>query len=443
MWKMNRYKWDLRSAKLAVFGGIAFALVILMGGQSAEAQEVKDYELIYRQDASREYVDPTSFFFLHGYATAVFQDFEEGFHTLENIGGPQGGRNMTTSAPAGLVGRPGNVTLANTDRRTWSHDVGIIYGAHIHPQLTLMGEIHLINDNAANSVFKTIVPTQAKIIWQPLEDVPFRLTAGRQWTTFGIGADDLLSAQNYFSVVPQALSTIPDKFIEGVTADGAFYPSDNLGVNYALTVGNGNNAFDKPGGGSFENDNNQTIIARIGILPINILGIGEDERLELGVSWSGGELRKGQPGSTTVPELNNADATAWGVDLSYSHPKFGARVYYMSSDEELVSQPTLQRTGFVAEAKYKLIEKLGFMGGTWIKGRYDRFTRDGLLATAAAAGQTLSNHREMRDERISLGVGFHPLDNFSISAEYHLSDESGSLTEVSDDGYTLAVTANF
>ena len=408
------------------------------------AEAAWDLEDIYRKEPQRKYEGAVSFFFVHGYVTAFAQDFEKDFSTFER----NGDQPLEGAAP-GLIGGPGNVTLGNSGgSASFSHDVGLIIGAELNSQLKLLTEQHWVNRNVPGQEdipFNEIATTQAKVRWQPWEDQPYRITAGRFWSSFAGAQDDLLSAQGNFTHVPNARSALPYAFNDGLQVDGAYKSDDGrVGINWVVELVNGNENFNGASGGTFDSGNNFDVSGRIGILPLSFFDSFWAQEFEVGVSYADGTLREDQGSflSDKDPTDVNAEWDGLGVDLRYVKDDFNLRGYWIDTDEDLKGGPELERTGIMVEGLYRVLDDLGVLGAADVKLRYDKFERDGIL-TSAVPGATLDDARTFEDVRWTYGVNFHPMDQLKLEFEYSDSDEDGGFNEADDNGFSAALTASF
>jgi hypothetical protein len=392
----------------------SIVVLVLVGVTAVPATAELSVDDLYRQDASHQFTGPVSFFFVHGYVTSTYQDFEKDFDTTED----------------GLTGPPGNVTLANSSSATFHQDVALMLGAEINDQIKILTEQHWINDNSPNNDHTNLVFTQAYVEWSPWSDKPYRIRTGRFWSSFAGTSDDLLSAQNEFAPTPMARSVLPFSFQEGVQVDGAYKLSDgDVGLNWTFEVGNGNNAFPENGGSpgvSYDNNSEKDIIARVGVLPLNFMEEHSLSRLELGANYIDGTIQD-QPGSTI-------EYDGWAADLNWEAPKYRLRAYYADIENDTFTagggETTLDREGLLIEGRYEVLEDVGVLGSMDVKARYDEFSRE-------------TTSRTRGDERISYGINFHPHDQLTLDVEYHESDETDDSTEMEDDGVTAAITASF
>jgi len=441
--------------RTAIIALCSFIVTFVPGYLQAEQWDTDD---IYRKEPSRKYQGPVSFFFVHGYITAFGQDFEDQFSTnsLGDANG-DGAVDRLTGTP-GLVGRPGNITLANSGGdASFSEDVGLIIGAELNSQLRILTEQHWINVNSdgpgesfntpanpGNDPFNGFATTQARLTWQPWSDKPYKLTAGRFWTSFGNAQDELLSAQNRFASVPNARYAIPYAFNDGLRLEGAHKLSDGqVGVNWTLEYINGNDEFDQPAGGTFDTNNGQDVVARVGILPLSFISGNGAQELRVGLSYADGTLREQQgrfTGVETNPQTVNADWEGFAVDLSYIRDRFEFRGYYIDSDEELQGTNDLEREGIMGEGSYTVAEDFGVLGSVNVKARYDSLERD---AVSVVSGNTLDMARAFEDETLTYGLEFHPQEQLRIGFDYQDSDEGGGFSEVDDDGFVFTTTASF
>lgn len=428
----------------------AFLILMLIVSGSWVSVSGEDF---YRKEPQRKYEGSVSFFFVHGYATAFYQDFENGFSTNEMNGTP-----LTGDAP-GLIGAPGNVTMANVGgqdgnggKGSFHHDVGLIIGADINSQLKLMTEQHWINRNNPrsdnfNSSFNELATTQAKIRWTPSTDLPLRVTFGRFWSSFGgYINDELLSAQNRFAPVPMARFASPYAFNDGIQFDGSHSIGEN-GLNWTLELNNGNNSFNGASGGTFDNNNASDVTGRVGFVPSGLTPKAHEA--EIGLSYADGSLRSNSrnfPSSPTVsdsvPTDFNAEWSGQALDFRYIMPETELKAYYVRSNEEIAGGPDLERQGYLAEATQQLFEA-SVIGAVDGKVRYDYFEREA-VANDDGSTANLNDAQKYEDTRLGFGLECHPQEQLKMSLEYHTSEEDGAYTnQVDDDGVVFETTASF
>ncbi|MFB6355846.1 MAG: hypothetical protein ABEJ65_04955 [bacterium] len=432
--------------KFSLIGALCFLLLVATAIPSGVLAEVS-IDDVYREDPTQKYSGPVSFFFVHGYITGFYQDFEQDFHTRER-NAPNPG--FTGNGP--LVGRPGNITLSQSGGDgSFSHDVGLVIGAEINSQLKLITEQHWINRNNPNSddsgsPFKKLATTQANIEWKPMSDRNLKIRFGRFWSSFANAQVELLSGQNNFTTVPNARYALPYAFNDGIQIDGAIKTGGGKqGFNYTLEYVNGNSEFDKPSGGTFDGNHGKDILARVGFKPLSYISSSGAQDVEIGLSYGDGALREGLRSFTagdTNPLNVNADWNGYGLDLDYVTDRYTFRGYWIQSSEELQGGPDMDRSGIMAEGKYTLLKELSVVGDMEAKLRYDQFERDAVANTATP--NSLDNAQTYEDERISYGVEFHPQDQLRFGVEYHTSEEGGAYNqEADDDGFSAGITASF
>ncbi|NBT88431.1 MAG: hypothetical protein EBT51_09035, partial [Flavobacteriaceae bacterium] len=181
-----------------------------------------------------KYVDPVSFFSLHGYVNALYA-------------GPS---DQWMEGSTNGLGYPGqmNIPLANTS--SFGQDAALWIGSEIAEDISLVLEIHLHkNGSGHHGEFENISPEEAKAyiglfvteanLRLKLIDNYLNVSAGTFWSVFGIQNKDWLSAQNLFSTMPMASGAYISHYNDiGVRFDG-YLNKGKWGVNYVFAVGNG------------------------------------------------------------------------------------------------------------------------------------------------------------------------------------------------------------
>lgn len=406
---------------------LALLAAVMWMGPSIAAE----YESYRRTEASGRYADPTSFFLLHGYATATFSDMENAFTTA-----------------AGRDPAPGQLLVPRSNVSGAQYDWALFVGSELSPQLKVITESHFVTDPSGAQT-PTIVTTEAKSIWKPFSDRPnFRVVMGEYWAPFSIINEDWLSNTNSFNFVPQASWAFPSHYNErGIALEGEGEQS-NVGYNYAVSVGNGVQGFSFMQQRGFDFNNDKAVMARIGLIP----KMGEG-RVELGVSYATMTLRS--PGQTALSggvdgDTLPAELTALAVDLRYSLDKLRFRGYWVTSEEEFKAgvvsgdakawaiNRTLDRTGLMAEGFYELGEWSVF-GKIEAKIRYDTLDRDVMTVTGLATSTVAAQE----DQNWEYGLNAYPSQNFAIKAEYRTSKEKKTLVKEKDDGFALSASVSF
>ncbi|MBL4594587.1 MAG: hypothetical protein JKX68_12340, partial [Flavobacteriales bacterium] len=225
------------------------------------------------------YIDPNSFFSLHGYVNAVYGSTSKDW----KLGSMNG------------IGMPGQVLIPNTDKGSFQTDEALWISSEITNKTSVLMEIHLVTSpsgiGAAGPGGLTLVLTEANAKFKLYKNYA-NIAAGTFWSPFGIHNNDWLGAQNLFTTIPYASSAFPSHYNEkGIRLDG-FFGKNKIGVNYVFSIGNGYNAYDISGYQAVDNNNNKTITGRISLFPYL------QENLNIGISYANGELSKGDPMSS-------------------------------------------------------------------------------------------------------------------------------------------------
>ena len=367
-----------------------------------------DPAVSYRwRTAGGKYLDPTSFFSLHGYVDGVFAGRS---------------RDWTAADPAG-PGMPGQVLIPNTPHSSFQYDAAVFIASEISERTRLMLEWHVVSDpsgsGAAGPGGITIVMTEAAASWD-LVPRYLTVTGGLFWAPFATVNHDWLGAQNLFTVVPIGSGAFPAHLNErGVRLDGAHQFGRNTAVNYVLSLGNGTQSFDISGQTAYDANEDKTTIGRVALFP----GLGD--RLEIGASASGGALRGSADSTRSIddPLRYPARFRALGLDASYHHGPLGIRGYWIGSRERFdrvagSAPESLARRGAMIEASYTVRTGGLPFGVSRVvpKARLDRAGADAL--NPGAQGTT-----HFRSTVWSFGATVAPNDRMALSFEYHVRRE--------------------
>ena len=362
------------------------------------------------------YIDPTSFFSVHGYVNAVFAG-ESAEWTSGNMNG---------------IGKPGHVIIPNTNTSSFNNDEALWISSELGPRALIMMELHLVNDpsggGAAGPGGLTFVLTEANLKYEVIKDY-LSISMGTFWSVFGIHNQDWLGAQNLFSTIPLASGAYLTHYNEkGVRLDGHFQQG-NWGWNYVFSLGNGFNAFDISGYNSFDRNNNKTFNGRISVFP------GLKRSLNIGMSYGRGLLF--EQDLNADPETigyydNNFEAV--GLDLLWKRNDFKLRSYLIASELMLTNQNNsldLSSLGWMGEMSYTvaLDNALG-VKNIIPKFRYDWLEKNQFDPELSDTYQT-----------IGLGLNFEILDNFLLSMDYNWINEEN--LEVDNNRFILRASANF
>lgn len=254
------------------------------------------------QTAAGDYLDPSSFFSLHGYVNGIYGSKSEGW----------------TDPDPTQLGAPGQLLVPNTPNSSFQYDFAIIISSELSERTRIVFESHYVSNPSGNGTAGpggiTIAITEAAASYDLIPQY-LTFTAGLFWSPFGIINEDWLGAQNNFSLVPRASGAYPVHYNErGIRINGYHHFSDNAGINYVMSIGNGVSNFNISGQQSFDNSNGKTVVGRVGIFP----GLGKD--LEIGISAMSGKMREVE--DLSLPIGNSAryrnSADVFGIDAVLS-----------------------------------------------------------------------------------------------------------------------------
>lgn len=421
----------MRPLKSARILGLLFTFLF---ASSLQAQD-NDFDVSVGEDETGyqwqtpagKYLDPNSFFSLHGYVNGVYAGESE--HWL-------------VADPTQLAA-PGQLLVPNTDKSAFQYDVALIFGSEMSERTRILFEAHYVSDpsgrGAAGPGGSTIAITEAT---GSFDLIPQYLTisGGLFWSPFGIVNKEWLGAQNNFGLLPRAMGAYPVHFNErGVRLNGFFELGDNAAINYVASIGNGVSNYNISGQSAYDNNNNKTITSRIGIFP----GLGKD--LDIGFSYMMGDLRdvtNTADFGVADPERYVASTSAFGADLTFKKNDIELRGYYISSSEDLEdegsnSPGSINREGYMAEATYLIRVENDHFLGIKPRVRYD-FIETGLLQENGPDLEVL----DLSTSSISFGVDLVIADNFRFSFDHTMSTESGQ-TELKNDRFVGKIIAQF
>lgn len=372
-----------------------------------------------------KYVDPVSFFSLHGYVNALYA-------------GPS---DQWMEGSTNGLGYPGqmNIPLANTS--SFGQDAALWIGSEIAEDISLVLEIHLHkNGSGHHGEFEDIAPEEAKAfiglfvteanVRLKLFDDYLNVSAGTFWSVFGIQNKDWLSAQNLFSTMPLASGAYLSHYNDiGVRFDG-FLNRGNWGVNYVFSIGNGYDRWDLDGFGHADINENKTINGRVSVFP----GLGEN--LNIGMSYGQGLFAQYDHDNVdpTSPGIYDHSFEALGVDLTGQWNNLSLRSYFISSSETYVNdqqQFDLPHTGFMAELKYD-VPMDGKLGVKTIipKFRFDSLDKSQFIEETSDQYQT-----------ISAGLNIEIKKNVVFAIDYNWFEEK--YNKLDNDRLIARITANF
>lgn len=394
-----------------------FFLATLMAIFSTQIQGQSIYDNNFQwKIPGGKYIDPVSFFSLHGYVNAVFA-----------TGSPE-----WTNGNFNGIGMPGQVIIPNTNVPSFNNDEAIWISSELRDNTTVMMEIHLVNDpsgfGAAGPGGLTLVLTEANIRQRIYKNY-LSVAAGTFWSVFGIQNQDWLGAQNLFSTIPLASGAYITHYNEkGIRLDG-FAGKDKWGINYVMSIGNGFNAYDISGYTSFDLNQNKMFNGRVSFYP----GLGDD--LNIGMSYSNGQLfTQDVMADTTTKNYYNSRFEALGADITLSVNNFNFRSYIIASTETLSNDSRnieLPALGWMGELSYDIdVNQNTPIDAIIPKIRFDYLEKDQFSATNTDVFQT-----------VSFGINFKIMDNFIFSVDYNIINENNN--EIDNDRFIMRASANF
>lgn len=398
---------------------ILLCLFRTTSGQAAdqdEEQKLKD--ALRRKTPSEHYIDPASYFRLHGYVTLSYTE------AGKELGAEPGGSSQI------LV--PGLSPRTGKNEGGFKNDAALFVGGEPFERVGGVAEIHFVGD-ATDPVL-----TEAKIVWDLAGreggDFAFRLIGGRYWWPFGIHNDEWFSAVNNFSLLsPAAIGAVPIHYNEvGIMGEGELKLGDRMGVNYVLSVGNGVSGFgfeDNVRGTQFDANGNRALTGRLGLV------LCDELNCELGFSASRSKLRSGKDSriAATEPEHYAADLTAWGPDFVFSWKGLKLRSYLYNTTEDLGGAPVdkLRRDGLTVEPSYTYRRESERLGAITLVGRYSR------------AGEETLAGAKLRQRQLGIGVNGQITRAFKMRAGFVSHRESKDLPNLDNDSFSFGLTAEF
>lgn len=387
--------------KLSKLFSIGSLILFISLASKSQGQEIT--ESIYSWSApGGQYINPTSFFSMHGYVNAVFASSSEEW-TQTSFNG---------------IGMPGQVIVPNVNNSSFQNDEAIWLNSEIDPKTSLVMELHLVTSpsgtGAAGPGGLTFVLTEALASWKVYKNY-LNFSFGTFWSPFGIQNKDWLGAQNSFSLMPVASGAYITHFNEkGVRVDGVLLERDKWGVNYVLGYGNGYNAWDISGYTSWDLNENKSFNGRVSVFP----GFGKN--VEVGISFGQGNLNNPNTGLTVADiAYFGQEMIATGVDLQVALKKFSYRGYLINSQVKMSADQLVynkESVGVLNEISYtfpltKIVESVT------PKFRFDYL-------------QQVSDFPEMADNyysRISAGVNFKMNRSFTVSLDHNWLIENNPL----------------
>lgn len=379
------------------------------------------------QTPAGKYLEPSSFFSLHGYVNGVYA-------------GPS---NEWTAPDPTQLAAPGQLLVPNTNKSSFQYDFAIIIGSELTERTRVAVEAHYVSDpsgrGAAGPGGITIAVTEATGSYDLIPKA-LTISAGIFWSPFGIVNKDWLGAQNNFSLLPRASGAYPVHYNErGLRLNGYFDLSDNSAINYVVSVGNGLSNYNISGQSSYDNNDNKTVTGRIGVFP----GLGKD--LEVGVSYMTGVLR--DETDLTIPDVSNplryeSSTSAFGLDATYVLDNLSFHGYFISSTESLTGDGTnspedINRMGYTGEILYVFETDLEYLKGIRPKFRYDFIEVDQLALNGTALDKNTYDATTM-----SFGADILISDNFRFGFDYNITSEGGQ-NEIENDRFVGKLIAQF
>lgn len=369
-----------------------------------EIEEEDNYDW---QTPAGEYLDPTSYFSLHGYVNGVY-----------------GGKSDDwTAADPTKLGAPGQLLVPNTNNSSFQYDFALVISSELTERTRIAIESHYVSNPSGNGTAGpggiTIAITEATASY---DIIPKKLvfSGGLFWSPFGIINYDWLGAQNTFSLVPRASGAYPVHYNErGIRLNGAFKLGASSALNYVVSLGNGVNNYNISGQSSFDRNDGKTFNARIGVFP----GLGKD--LNIGVSFMNGKMREAEDLSLPITDLSRYqnDVNVVGLDATYVKEALKLRGYWISGKEDLISDTSgnapgeINRVGSMIEATYEISIGSESLKSIEPKVRFDQITVDNLEDNAGL--ETI----EYSSSIISFGSSLIINDNFRFTFDYNVIDE--------------------
>lgn len=363
-----------------------------------------------------KYIDPVSFFSLHGYVNAVYAG--------ESPEWKQGNFNG--------IGMPGHIILPNTNTSSFNNDVALWLSSELTEKASVIMELHLVNNpsgvGAAGPGGLTFVLTEANLRYKLIKNY-LAVSAGTFWSVFGIQNQDWLGAQNLFTTIPLASGAYITHHNErGLRLDGSFAKGE-WGLNYVFSVGNGFNAWDISGYNSFDNNNNKTINGRVSVFP------GFGEHLNIGISYGQGLLfERDLSAASDTKQFYDNSFKAFGADITAKWNDFSLRSYLIQSEEILINnqaEKIFPNTGFMAELSFKQgLGENSKIDAVIPKIRFDQLDKSMFVEGTDDVYTT-----------ISFGLNFQINSNFLLSLDHNWINEKNF--SLDNNRMVARVSANF
>lgn len=388
-----------------------------LAGQRAASDALTTHS-VRRATASSLYSDTARAYRLHGYATLTFSENGEAL-------GSEVGRTPQT-----LI--PGTSARSGVNPSGFKQDAAVFIGGEPVRGIAAMIEVHF-EGNALDPIL-----AEAKLTWdlvgQAGGDAALRLTAGRFWWPFGQHDREWFSTLNAFTALsPAGGEVVPAHYNEvGAMLEGEVVAGRDFGFNYLVAVGNGTPSFeltDNVNGTAFDENENRTVTSRVAF------AFRGSSDIDVGFSVAHGTLREGLSTTyaATDPRRFGAKFTAYGPDLSVSSRHFQLTSYYYVSRETLVGAPLphLNRDGLTVEPRGVFYPRVGNLMELSLHGRFsfsDELNLDGTT---------------FRRLQYAFGASTRVGELLSIKASYILQREKQDATEVPNNIFVLALTAEF
>lgn len=395
-----------------IAGGLALLVLVTINQSFSQDSKRSDYNW---SAPGGQYVNPTSFFSMHGYVNAVFASSSADW-TASNFNG---------------IGMPGQVIVPNTNKSSFQNDEAIWLNSELDPKTSLLIELHLVTSpsgsGAAGPGGLTLVLTEALATWQLYENY-LNVSFGTFWSPFGIQNRDWLGAQNAFSLIPLASGAYITHFNEkGIRVDGVLLDYKKWGINYVFGFGNGYNAWDISGYTSWDLNENKNFNGRISFFP------GFGDKLELGISHGQGQLNKySSITGSDFPNDHDQYMLAYGVDFSANFNRVTLRSYFISSEinySNYESSFEKNNLGLLSEVSYLIPLKKVFKSVS-PKLRYDYLQQQ--LSSPIMSDEYYTT--------VSAGLNFEINERFTIASDYNWLMEQNSLN---NNRFIVRVSAEF
>lgn len=376
-------------------------LLIIMSSTMVCAQNIYDSKFQWKIPGGK-YINPVSFFSMHGYVNAVFAAPSAQW-TSSNFNG---------------LGAPGQVLVPNTNNSSFQNDEALWISSELTENTSILMELHLVASPSGTGMAGpgglTIVLTEANANWKIYKNYA-NISVGTFWSPFGIHNQDWLGAQNLFSLMPLASGAYPTHYNEkGIRVDGFLSHEENWGLNYVMSLGNGYDAWDISGYKSWDMNENKTFNSRVSVFP----GFGEN--LNIGFSYANGLINEGD----TLSSINSStyydlSFNSIGIDLKATTKFVELRSYailtqknYQSPVSRFVANDNV--TGLMCE----MSKPIEFKENKWCRSIVPKLRWDYLLNDK---NFLVSNALEL--STISFGMNFHINKSFNFSVDYNVLNE--------------------